>query len=92
MKITITIPDSLYKKLESDRGRVPRSTYIQGLIGGSLLEPVVMVPKAVTYTSYGGDKVKKSEIVEPKVKKEKLVKEEWKDFSKASQTSWNHKK
>lgn len=43
MKITITMPDNLYKKLESDRGAVPRSTYIQGLIGGQ--EDGVVVDK-----------------------------------------------
>ena len=32
MKITITIPDSVWIKLESDRGLVPRSTWIQELI------------------------------------------------------------
>ncbi len=32
MKITITIPDSVYAKLEKDRGSIPRSTYIQDLI------------------------------------------------------------
>ena len=34
MKITITMPSEVYAKLEEDRGMVPRSTYIQGLIGG----------------------------------------------------------
>lgn len=32
MKITISIPDKVYRKLEEDRGIVPRSTYIQDLI------------------------------------------------------------
>jgi len=32
MKITITIPEAVYKKLEKDRGLIPRSTYIQGLV------------------------------------------------------------
>jgi len=32
MKITISIPQKVYDELEGLRGRVPRSTYIQGLI------------------------------------------------------------
>lgn len=35
MKITITIPDEVYAKLESDRGSVPRSRYLQDLIMGA---------------------------------------------------------
>ena len=35
MKITITIPEGVYAKLERDRGSVPRSTYIQDLVMGS---------------------------------------------------------
>lgn len=34
MKITISIPQKVYDELEGLRGRVPRSTYIQGLIQG----------------------------------------------------------
>lgn len=34
MKITISIPDKIYKKLEEDRGLIPRSSFIQGLIMG----------------------------------------------------------
>jgi len=34
MKITITIPQEVYEKLEVDRGLVPRATYIQQLIRG----------------------------------------------------------
>ena len=36
MKITITIPKEIYDKLESDRGLIPRSTYIKKLIGGGV--------------------------------------------------------
>lgn len=32
MRITISMPDEVYDKLEEDRGSVPRSTYIQDLI------------------------------------------------------------
>jgi hypothetical protein len=35
MKITISMPEGVYKKLESDRGLIPRSTYIQELIKDS---------------------------------------------------------
>lgn len=35
MKITISIPDELYEKLEHDRGLVPRSTYIQKLVAAA---------------------------------------------------------
>lgn len=31
-KITLSIPDDVYEKLEGDRGSIPRSTYIQDLI------------------------------------------------------------
>lgn len=34
MKITVTIPDDIYSKLERDRGLVPRSSFIQQLIKG----------------------------------------------------------
>lgn len=34
MKITLTIPDSIYETLESRRGSVPRSRFIQDLIMG----------------------------------------------------------
>lgn len=47
MKITITIPDVVYRKLESDRGIVPRSTYIQELIlKGGLMYKDLTPPKA----------------------------------------------
>jgi hypothetical protein len=36
MKITITMSDDIYGKLEKDRGMVPRATYIQGLIMGGV--------------------------------------------------------
>jgi metal-responsive CopG/Arc/MetJ family transcriptional regulator len=36
MKITITIPEHIYEKLEDSRGLIPRSTYIQALIAGSV--------------------------------------------------------
>lgn len=42
MKITITIPDYVYKKLESDRGSIPRSTWIQKLIITSIKAPAFM--------------------------------------------------
>jgi metal-responsive CopG/Arc/MetJ family transcriptional regulator len=32
MKITISMPDEVYNKLEEDRGLIPRSTYIQKII------------------------------------------------------------
>ena len=35
MKVTISIPAEIFKKLERDRGVVPRSTYIQELVKGS---------------------------------------------------------
>lgn len=34
MKITITMSDEVYGKLEKDRGLVPRSTYLQSLVMG----------------------------------------------------------
>ena len=34
MKITVTIPDDIYRKLEEDRGLIPRSSFIQELIRG----------------------------------------------------------
>lgn len=34
MKITVTIPDNVYNKLERDRGLIPRSSFIQELIKG----------------------------------------------------------
>lgn len=34
MKITITIPERVYKELEKKRGYVPRSTFIQNLVMG----------------------------------------------------------
>jgi hypothetical protein len=67
MKITITIPEGVYAKLEGDRGSVPRSTYIQDLIMGII--------------SKGGVLVEKGTMVEPKkwgIKSgevEKLIKE-----------------
>jgi hypothetical protein len=36
MKITITMSEEVYGKLERDRGMVPRATYIQGLIMGDV--------------------------------------------------------
>lgn len=38
MKITITIPNEVYDKLERDRGIVPRSTWLQRLIMGNKKE------------------------------------------------------
>lgn len=38
MKITITIPNEVYDKLERDRGMVPRSTWLQRLIMGNKKE------------------------------------------------------
>ena len=46
MKITITIPEEVYKKLEVDRGLIPRSTYIQDLVtrgGSNAIQPRVKV-------------------------------------------------
>ena len=34
MKITVTIPDNVYDKLEGDKGLIPRSSFIQELIKG----------------------------------------------------------
>lgn len=34
MKVTVTIPDDIYRKLEEDRGLIPRSSFIQELIKG----------------------------------------------------------
>ena len=36
MKITITMPEYVYRKLEEDRGMIPRSTWIQKLITTSV--------------------------------------------------------
>lgn len=62
MKITITIPEGVYAKLEGDRGSVPRSTYIQDLIMGII--------------SKGGVLVEKGTMPQPKKEEEKVGEEE----------------
>lgn len=48
MKVTISIPDKIYKKLEEDRGSIPRSTYIQDLIkGDNAIQPRVELGESV---------------------------------------------
>ena len=62
MKITITIPDSVYAKLERDRGSVPRSTYLQDLVMGNISKGGIIEQKGTM----------------PEVKKEETkVDEEW---------------
>jgi len=56
MKITITIPDSVWVKLEGDRGLIPRSTWIQELIIGKgkvVKERGFVVPKKEVVTNKG---------------------------------------
>jgi hypothetical protein len=49
MRITISMPDEVYDKLEEDRGSIPRSTYIQELIkGGKELSTKGDKPKKVS--------------------------------------------
>ena len=77
MKITITIPDSVYAKLEADRGSVPRSTYIQDLIkcfgGAGNVTPSEMVS---SFEKQGGVIPGVGTMPEPK-KETTKVDEEW---------------
>jgi len=63
MKITITIPERVYKELERKRGYVPRSTYIQNLIMGEGVQVMVkenrvdIINKVGTMPSASIDKV-----------------------------------
>ena len=54
MKITITMPEGVYEKLEVDRGSVPRATYIQGLISGVTGEQGVTGSTSVSKTEGSG--------------------------------------
>ena len=81
MKITITIPDSVYEKLEVDRGMIPRSTWIQTLVMGYRrtateasikAEPLVVSRELAEDLSKGAekalDKLVKSGVVKKGVK------------------------
>lgn len=72
MRIAITMPDELYEKLESDRGLIPRATYIQLLIGQGLGSSVSSgkVPMQSHGDSLGhGSSLSSAKKVSPRVKK-----------------------
>lgn len=60
MKVTITLPDDIYRKLESDRGRMPRSTYIQCLVVGESVAVVPVTPIREVEVPRAPQKPKKS--------------------------------
>lgn len=68
MKITITIPEGVYKKLEEDRGLIPRSTYIQQLIKDN--DEVVEVT-----TKTDGEEFEVGEELSTEVTQDELIKE-----------------
>ena len=74
MKITISIPQGIYDKLERDRGMVPRSTYIQSLIRGS--KGAVLSEEGPKLDSSDEYELKERIVVKPKGSKKELPRQE----------------
>ena len=49
VRFQVTLPPRVFKMLESQRGNMPRSTYLQGLIYGSALARAAVIGKFIAY-------------------------------------------
>jgi hypothetical protein len=96
MKITISMPKGVYEKLEKDRGLIPRSTYIQKLIGEGVKKGVkeaYEVPSSTEFQKEKPTKKKKPKKDLDKLIESGVVQKGWSGpITKGSQTSWKHVK
>lgn len=92
MKITISMPKGVYEKLEKDRGLIPRSTYIQKLIGEGVKKGVKEAYEVPSSTESQKEKPTKKKDLD-KLIESGVVQKGWSGpITKGSQTSWKHVK